>query len=166
MNVASSLVVAWVLSAGLVLPGPRAFQAQEVVKDFDGNSYRTVTIGRQVWMAENVRSTRTCTGTPIAHDAHPNGQDLVKTHGRLYTEAAVRNGEAASTANPSQVRGICPCGWHLPSDAEWQELVDVLGGPAVAGGELKARGTGQWRSPNAAASPVRAPALEEAWRMR
>jgi len=152
MDVTSMFVVAWVLATGLILPVPRAFQAQDVVKDFDGNSYRTVTIGRQLWMAENLRSTRSCTGTPIAHDAYAGRQDLVKTYGRLYTEAAARNGEAPSTANPSQVRGICPCGWHLPSDAEWQQLVDFLGGPVVAGGKLKARGTGQWKSPNAGAT--------------
>ena len=62
------------------------------------------------------------------------------------------NDEAASTANPSGVRGICPCGWHLPSDAEWQQLVEALGGAAVAGGKLKARGTANWASPNAGAT--------------
>ena len=103
-------------------------------------------------MAENLRSTRTCAGTPIEHDVNPRSREAVATYGRLYTQAAVLNGEAASTANPGGVRGICPCGWHLPSDAEWQQLVEALGGAAVAGGKLKARGTADWASPNAGAT--------------
>ncbi len=103
-------------------------------------------------MAENLRSTRTCAGTSIEHDVHPRSREAVATYGRLYTQEAALNGEAASDADPSGVRGICPCGWHLPSDAEWQHLVDALGGAAVAGGKLKARGTAQWTSPNTGAT--------------
>jgi len=117
-NAASLLVAAAVLAAGGALPAWKHVQAQTAVTDFDGISYRTVTIGRQAWMAENVRSTRACDGTPVAHDAHPGGQDLVNTYGRLYTEAAARMGEPAGSDRPSGVRGICPCGWHLPSDGE------------------------------------------------
>ncbi len=127
-------------------------EANPAVRDADGNSYRTATIGGQVWMAENLRSTRTCAGAPIEHDVHPRSRDAVTTYGRLYTEAAARNGDAASTADPSGVRGICPCGWHLPSDAEWQHLVDALGGAAAAGGKLKERGAAHWTGPNAGAT--------------
>ena len=56
-------------------------------------------------------------------------------------------GSASSTANPSGVKGVCPTGWHLPSNAEWTELVDYLGGVSVAGGKLKEIGTTHWVIP-------------------
>jgi uncharacterized protein (TIGR02145 family) len=58
------------------------------------------------------------------------------------------NGAASSTTNPSGIQGVCPTGWHLPSDAEWTELTDYLGGESVAGGKLKETGTTHWASPN------------------
>jgi uncharacterized protein (TIGR02145 family) len=61
------------------------------------------------------------------------------------------NGAASSTTNPSGVQGVCPAGWHLPSDAEWTELTDYLGGTSVAGGKLKETGTA-WGSPNTGAT--------------
>lgn len=118
----------------------------------DGNVYKTVTIGNQVWMAENLKylpsvvgpltgSSTTAlyyvygyTGTVVA-DAKATAN--YNTYGVLYNWAAAMNGEASSDANPSGVQGICPTGWHLPSDAEWTELVDYLGGENVAGGKLK-----------------------------
>jgi len=60
-------------------------------------------------------------------------------------------GSASSTANPSGVQGVCPAGWHLPSDAEWTELTDYLGGTG-AGGKLKETGTTHWNSPNTGAT--------------
>jgi uncharacterized protein (TIGR02145 family) len=66
-------------------------------------------------------------------------------------------GSASSTANPSGVQGVCPTGWHLPSDAEWTELTDYLGGEIVAGSKIKATGTvesgdGLWYDPNSDAT--------------
>jgi uncharacterized protein (TIGR02145 family) len=145
-NAASLLVAAAVLAAGGALPAWKHVQAQTAVTDFDGISYRTVTIGRQAWMAENVRSTRACDGTPVAHDAHPGGQDLVNTYGRLYTEAAARMGEPAGSDSPSGVRGICPCGWHLPSDGEWQQFVDVPGGLCPVVGSHRLKSLARWTS--------------------
>jgi uncharacterized protein (TIGR02145 family) len=62
------------------------------------------------------------------------------------------NGAASSTTNPSGIQGVCPTGWHLPSDAEWTELTDYLGGTSVAGGKLKETGTTHWTSPNTGAT--------------
>jgi uncharacterized protein (TIGR02145 family) len=73
-------------------------------------------------------------------------------YGRLYTWAAVMNGEASSNSNPSGVQGACPSGWHIPSDAEWTELTDYLGGESVAGGKLKEIGLTHWNSPNTGAT--------------
>lgn len=105
------------------------------VADIDGNSYDAVRIGEQVWMASNLRTTRYANG-----DAIPEGQTTSSTepyrytpstnvaeYGYLYNWAAVMQGASSSTANPSGVQGICPNGWHVPSDAEWSQLTGYVG---------------------------------------
>ncbi len=74
------------------------------------------------------------------------------TYGALYTWAAAMNGAASVTVNPSGEQGVCPTGWHLPSDAEWTQLTTYLGGESVAGGKLKETGTTHWASPNTGAT--------------
>ena len=107
------------------------------VTDIDGNVYKTVKLGNQVWMAENLRTTRYADGTPIplgteasfttAYRYYPNGNSAnVTDYGYLYNWPAVMNGSASSNANPSGVQGICPDGWHVPSDAEWTELTNYV----------------------------------------
>lgn len=84
-------------------------------------------------------------------------------YGGLYTWAAAMNGAGSSNSNPSGVQGVCPDGWHLPSDAEWQELEMHLGmsqGEADSvgwrgtdqGAKLKETGTSHWDSPNTGAN--------------
>ena len=109
------------------------------VTDVDGNMYNTVQIGNQCWMKENLRTTHYAGSTEIPlgssathHDYaaqryYPNNNaELVGTYGYLYNWAAVMNGASSSTANPSGVQGICPNGWHVPSDAEWTQLTDYV----------------------------------------
>ena len=62
------------------------------------------------------------------------------------------NGAGSSDGNPSGVQGVCPSGWHLPSDSEWIELTNYLGGSNIAGGKLKETGTTHWNSPNTGAT--------------
>ena len=108
------------------------------VTDIDGNSYYTLQMGSQCWMMENLRSTRYADGTPISLGSssstitpcryNPNNNaDNVPTHGYLYNWFAVMHGTSSSSANPSGVQGICPDGWHVPSDAEWTELTNYVG---------------------------------------
>jgi len=135
----------------------------------DGQVYNTVTIGNQVWMAENLKSTVFPDGSPIlliednaawdtlrsydkAYCFYDNSTTNRDTYGTLYTWAAAMNGAGSSDASPSGIRGVCPDGWHLPSDAEWTELTDNLGGSGVAGGKLKEAGTAHWASPNTGAT--------------
>ena len=107
------------------------------VTDIDGNEYKTVKLGDQVWMAENLRTTRYANGTTIplgtttssttAYRYYPDNDSAnVTDYGYLYNWAAVMNGSASSEANPSGVQGICPDGWHVPSDAEWTELENYV----------------------------------------
>lgn len=108
-----------------------------ILNDIDGNTYSTIVLGEQCWMRENLRTTRFSDGTAItlgggsftatSRRYYPsNGADNVATYGYLYNWYAVMNGAAASAANPSGVRGVCPTGWHIPSDAEWTQLTDFL----------------------------------------
>ena len=107
------------------------------ITDIDGNVYKTVKLGNQVWMRENLRTTRYADGTPIplgteassttAYRYYPEDNSAnVSDYGYLYNWAAVMNGSASSEANPSGVQGICPDGWHVPSDAEWTELENYV----------------------------------------
>ena len=126
------------------------------VTDIDGNVYQAVTIGTQVWMKENLRVTHYRNGDAIpnvtdsatwvhlttgAYSEYNNDVDNAATYGRLY------NWYAAADS-----RNMAPLGWHVASDAEYQTLVDYLGGNTVAGGKMKEAGTSHWRSPNTGAT--------------
>jgi uncharacterized protein (TIGR02145 family) len=128
----------------------------ELVTDIDGNIYHTITIGTQVWMLENLRVTRFRNGDSIKYvtdsycwdsDNVPHycpynsDESNVNVYGYLYNQSAVLDTD-----------GLAPSGWHVPSPAEIQVLIDYLGGEAVAGGKLKEYGTSHWHSPNIGAS--------------
>ena len=112
---------------GGIQPCPNA----TIVTDYDGNNYSTVLIGTQCWMAENLRTTHYANGViipmvnstygettdPYCYEPNNNGSN-VSTYGYLYNWHAVMHGESSSNANPSGVQGVCPTGWHVPSDAE------------------------------------------------
>ncbi|MEQ9412714.1 MAG: fibrobacter succinogenes major paralogous domain-containing protein, partial [Cyclobacteriaceae bacterium] len=139
------------------------------VRDFDSNFYNTIKIGNQVWMAENLKTTHYADGTPIPYVSGESNWDALtttskaycwydddinnkNTYGALYTWSAAMKDATSATANPSGVQGVCPTDWHLPSDAEWTELINYLGGPSIAGGKLKEAGLLNWLSPNEAAT--------------
>ncbi|MDD2550670.1 MAG: FISUMP domain-containing protein [Bacteroidales bacterium] len=130
----------------------------------DGNVYKTVTIGSQVWMAENLRYLPSVVGPSAASDTKPyyyvygyEGTDVAeakakenyKTYGVLYNWSAAMAGAEPSETNPSGVKGVCPTGWHLPSVAEWTELIEFMGGQDKAAAQLKEAGTIHWAGPNA-----------------
>jgi uncharacterized protein (TIGR02145 family) len=92
----------------------------DTITDTDGQKYPTVCIGEQVWMAKNLNYA----DFGVCYDNVPAN---CETYGRHYTFSDLTNNET-SDANPSGVRGLCPEGWHVPSKAEVQELLDFLGG--------------------------------------
>ncbi len=104
------------------------------VTDIDGNTYNAVKIGEQVWMAENLRTTRYADGTRISSNtggsafrSAPNfDESTISRYGYLYNWYATMHGSSASNKNPSGVQGVCPNGWHVPSDAEWNQFSDYM----------------------------------------
>jgi uncharacterized protein (TIGR02145 family) len=141
--------------------------ATEQLTDADGNVYATVIIGSQLWMAENLKYLPSVVGPATSSQTDPyyyvydyDGTDVnaarsaanFTTYGVLYNWPAAMNGASRSTSNPSGIQGACPTGWHLPSVAEWRELINYIGGTAVAGGKLKEAGTTHWTSPNTGAT--------------
>ncbi len=137
------------------------YVAGEDVEDIDGNVYSTVVIGSQTWMAENLKATSYADGTEIPlvedddawTDLGENNTDKgccyysstdnseYEDYGVLYTYAAAVNGTAYEGEN---IQGVCPNGWHLPCEEEWEELVEYAGGSLKAGASLKETGTSHW----------------------
>jgi uncharacterized protein (TIGR02145 family) len=122
--------------------------------DQEGNTYKTITIGTQTWMAENLRVTKYRNGDPIpnvkdnaawialttgAYSNYDNTTDKNKiaTYGRLYNWFAVDDS-----------RNLAPEGWHVATDEEWITLATFLGGINTAGSKMKETGNTHWNSPN------------------
>jgi len=99
----------------------------------DNQSYRSVAIGTQTWMAENLNYNAS------GSKCYDNNSANCNKYGRLYTWSTAMGGANSSGTIPSGVQGVCPVGWHLPSDAEWLTLVDYAGGMNVAGEKLKSQ---------------------------
>jgi uncharacterized protein (TIGR02145 family) len=97
----------------------------------DNQTYKTVVIGAQTWMAENLNYTPSSGNSWCYNNLASN----CATYGRLYDWSTVMAGSASSDINPSGVHGICPSGWHVPSSAEWTVLEVYVG--ASAGAQLK-----------------------------
>ncbi|MDR2579062.1 MAG: hypothetical protein LBC70_09715 [Chitinispirillales bacterium] len=100
----------------------------------DGRVYRTVRIGNQTWMAENLNWAGDAGNLGVCYG---NNASNCNFYGRLYNWNTVMAGSPSSSSSPSGVQGICPVGWHVPSYAEWAALVNFVGGSSTAGRELK-----------------------------
>ncbi|MBK6833958.1 MAG: fibrobacter succinogenes major paralogous domain-containing protein [Bacteroidetes bacterium] len=120
--------------------------------DAEGNTYATIQIGSQVWMAENLKVTKYRNGDPIAnvtddiqwsnlttgaYSNYNNNTNNGATYGKLYNWFAV-----------SDSRNICPVGWHIPDKTEWTTLLTNIGGYPTGGGKMKSTGLLFWQSPN------------------
>lgn len=126
------LIIPGLILLTILLHSCRKMEVDNTVKDIDGNIYSTVTIGEQVWMSENLRTTRYSNGDyigttsvstlDISSETEPKYQwaydgkeKNISSYGRLYTWYAIKDD-----------RNICPTGWHIPSYNEWMTLSDYL----------------------------------------
>lgn len=123
--------------------------------DGDGNNYPILQIGTQIWMAENLKTTKYNDGVLIPNVAEISGWGSLTTPAYCWYNnesggkdiyGALYNWFAVNTAK------ICASGWHVPSDAEWTTLADYLGSLTAAGGKLKETGTKHWNNPNTGAT--------------
>jgi len=140
-----------------IAAGPQPCPGAPTVTDVDGNSYATVQIGTQCWtqsnltvskyrdgssipnITDNTQWSQTNTSSTGAWSHYNNDANNGTTYGKLYNWYAVNDS-----------RGLCPTGWHVPSDAEWTTLENHLGGTSVAGGAMKS--TTGWNAPNTGAT--------------
>ena len=126
------------------------------ITDTDGNFYKTVYIGTQQWMAENLKVSKYNDETIIPNITDNDQWSSLNTgawsyynndaannakYGKLYNWYAV-----SRTTNGN--KNVCLTGWHVPTDDEWTVLIDYLGGASVAGGKMKEVGTTSWNNPN------------------
>ena len=125
------------------------------VTDIDGNTYNTVQIGNQVWMSENLKTSRYRNGGSIPYVVgNTDWQALTTGAWSNYNHDAANELIYGKLYNWYSTLGdtLCPTGWGVPSDAEWTTLTDGLGGESVAGGRMKSIGTAYWNSPNTGAT--------------
>jgi uncharacterized protein (TIGR02145 family) len=133
-----------------------------LITDAEGNSYKTVYIGTQQWMAENLKVTKYSDGSTI-----PNITDDTQWQNNTTGAWAYYNNDAANNPKYGKLynwyavskttngnKNVCPTGWHVPTDAEWTVLTDYLGGASVAGGKMKEVGSTNWLYPNTEATNI------------
>jgi uncharacterized protein (TIGR02145 family) len=121
----------------------------QTVRDADGNIYVTINIGKQTWMAENLKSTKLNDGVPIPQVKDVNAWKALNSPGYCYYNndeknrdvyGALYNWYAVNTGK------LCPKGFHVASDDEWQAMIDFLGDPMKAGDRLKEKGVDHWKN--------------------
>jgi uncharacterized protein (TIGR02145 family) len=130
------------------------------VTDVDGNSYNTVQIGTQCWTKSNLKVSKYRNGDNIPTGlSNPAWQNTTADAYAIYDNNPVNDGLYGKLYNHYAVtdtRGLCPTGWHVPTDVEWTTLENFLGGSSVAGGAMKSTATqptpGGWNSPNTGAT--------------
>ena len=137
--------------------------AYGVIADVQGNSYRTISIGSQEWMAENLNTSIYRNGDTIASSL-TNEQWNTADYGAWadYNDDASNRCPYGRLYNAWVVldeRGVCPLGWHVPTDDDWGILSEFLGGSLTSGGALKSAGTlesgdGWWHEPNSNATNI------------
>lgn len=145
----------FILHLLLILNGTCEKDEIIIVTDIEGNVYNGVKIGDQVWMAENLNTTKYNDGTDIPNVTDDTAWESLKTgaycfydnneansdiYGRLYNWFVVSTGK------------LCPTGWHVPTDPEWTIMTEHLGGLSVASGKMKEAGTTHWNNPNTGAT--------------
>ncbi len=131
----------------------------ETVTDVEGNVYKTVKIGTQTWMAENLKVTRLSSGEALSEVQNKDLWEMYNYAGYCWynndvffknTYGALYNFIGIDLQNkPEYGKRLTPKGWHVPSDEEWQVLINYLGGEKIAAAKMKEAGTDHWTTTNA-----------------
>ncbi len=168
----SLFLMTFFLLVGCGYLGEIKYEDAGIVKDVDGNTYKAIKIGKQIWMAENLKVKHYSNGDPIPEIA--DNQDWLDIGNNqegawcYYDNNPINDHSLGKLYNWYAVadeRGICPSGWHVPSDSDWMILENYLGLPhnetktvgirgrrQNVGGQLKDTGTSHWISPNTRAT--------------
>lgn len=129
------------------------------IADVEGSVYKTVTIGTQIWMAENLKTERYNNGDLIPNITGDSQWNATTTGAYCYldnNENTYRNlyGVLYNWFAVNDSKRLCPTGWHVPTNTDWTTLGNYLGGFSQAGGSLKESGTLHWIAPNVGATNV------------
>jgi uncharacterized protein (TIGR02145 family) len=133
-----------------------SFATNNYPVDINGNEYETIIIGTQTWFAKNLKVANYRNGDLIPTGlSNTTWQSATSGAYAIYNNQTVNDSIYGKLYNWYAVadhRGLCPAGWHVPSDAEFTTLENFLGGSSVAGGKMKEVGLTHWASPNTAAT--------------
>lgn len=157
-NIRLISIFTFLVSFGLLRLNAQTNITTATVTDIEGNIYKTVMIGKQIWMAENLKTTKYSNGdyigttrtdtmnymgenNPKYQWVYAGNDSNLATYGRLYTWYVVTDS-----------RNVCPSGWHVPSEMEFATLIKFLGADSLAHGKLKETGTKHWNKPNIGAT--------------
>lgn len=133
----------------LILIGIKLHCSGQMIKDIEGNTYLTISIGKQVWMAENLKTTKFNDGSSIANVREIEQWKTIEKPGYCWLNndesnrsvyGALYNWFAVSS------KKLCPTGWHVPTATEWDLMITSLGDPEYAGDKLKEKGDGHWKN--------------------
>ncbi|MCG8700012.1 MAG: hypothetical protein MI922_18295, partial [Bacteroidales bacterium] len=132
-------------------------QIDSIVDIRDGREYNIVNIGNQWWMQENLNY-----GTEIHVTKQQTNNGIVEKYfqldqkdtiyGAFYKWGELMNYNNPDTKTIGTTQGICPVGWHIPTEQEFLTLIDLMGGEDIAGGKLKMASGNYWESPNVGAT--------------
>ena len=119
-----------------------AQQVDSITDIRDHQKYHVVKIGEQWWMQENLNTATYMNGDPIPNITNSGTWAGLSTGARCYynndsTNYSPAYGALYNWYTVTDLRGLCPAGWHVPTDAEWTTLTSYLGGESVAGGKMK-----------------------------
>ena len=129
------------------------------VMDADGNVYPVAEIGNQCWTASNLKTSKFADGSAIPNNTDVEFWSQITTPAtpawRIFNNKPINDsiyGKLYNWYAISDPRNVCPNGWHVPTNEEWDALANYLGGDSIAGGKMKTLGTQFWQSPNIGAT--------------
>ena len=152
IGIASSAILLMTL---LIMSCNKKDNPPAAVTDIEGNTYKTVQIGDQIWMAENLKTSILSDGTVIPDVSDAAEWSSLATPGLCWYDNDEQSNKqiygALYNYHSANSGKLCPDGWHVPSKDDWQTLREVLGDTTTGGGMMKEEGTLHWKAPNTGA---------------